>query len=158
MKHRKSRTTEIHYYSDRLKQKLSQLRFAPATVVEAPSGYGKTTAIRDVLKHGIPQGTPVHWFAAVEESPQAGFRRLCCTINKIDNRAGERLLKIGLPNSANVGEACDALRSIQCNQETYLVIDNFQIIQSFLSVTFFSALVEHGGKGLHIIIITILPL
>ena len=117
MKHRKSRTTDIHYYSDRLKQKLSQLRFAPATVVEAPSGYGKTTAIRDVLKHGIPQGTPVHWFAAVEESPQAGFRRLCCTINKIDNRAGERLLKIGLPNSANVGEACVALRSIQCNQE-----------------------------------------
>lgn len=154
MIHRKSSGAKIHYYSDRLKQKLSQLPFVPATVVEAPSGYGKTTAIRDVLQHGIPQGTPVHWFAAVDESPRAGFRRLCCTINKIDKRAGERLLKIGLPNSANAGEACDALRSIQCSQETYLVIDNFQIIQSFLPVSFFSALVEHGGKGLHIIIIT----
>lgn len=153
MKHRKSRTSEIHYYSGRLKRKLEQLRFAPAAVVEAPSGYGKTTAIRDFLQNGIPQGTPVCWFTAVDESILVGFRRLCCAINKIDSHAGERLLRIGLPNSANAGEACDALRSMECNQETYLVIDNFQIIQSFLPVSFFSALVEHGGKGLHIIII-----
>lgn len=154
MKHRNSSLTEIHYYSGRLKGKLNQLRFVPAAVVEAPSGYGKTTAIRYWLENDIPPNTPVYWFTAVDESPLAGFRRLCCAINKIDSNAGERLLRIGLPNSANVGEACDALRSIECTQETYLVIDNFQIIQSFLPASFFSALVEHGGKGLHIIIIT----
>lgn len=154
MKHGKSSTTELHYYSGRLKRKLNQLRFAPAAVVEAPSGYGKTTAIRDFLQNVLPPGTPVCWFAAVDESPLAGFRRLCCAINKIDSQAGERLLRVGLPNSANVGEACDALRSIECNRETYLVIDNFQFIQSVLPASFFSALVEHGGKGLHIIIIT----
>ena len=93
----------------------------PAAVVEAPSGYGKTTAIRDFLQNVVPQGTPVYWFTAVDESPLAGFRRLCGAINKVDNHAGERLLRIGLPNSANVGEACDALRSVECSQETYLV-------------------------------------
>lgn len=154
MKHRKSSTTEIHYYSCRLKRKLNQLRFAPAAVVEAPSGYGKTTAIRDFLQNDIPPGTPVYWFAAVDESPLAGFRRLCCAINKIDRHTGERLLRVGLPNSANVGEACDTLQSIECDQETYLVIDNFQFIQSVLPASFFSALVEHGGKDLHIIIMT----
>lgn len=154
MKHRNINTTEIHYYSDRLKRRLDGLRFASVAVVEAPSGYGKTTAIRDFLQDTIPRGTPVYWFTAVNESPLAGFRRLCCEINKIDKHVGERLLRIGLPNAANVGEACDAMRSLECSQETYLVIDNFQFIQSALSVSFFAAIVEHGGKGLHIIIMT----
>ena len=35
---------EVHYFSDSLRKKLGRMLTAPATVVEAPSGYGKTTA------------------------------------------------------------------------------------------------------------------
>lgn len=104
---------ELHYYSDRLKRKLEAMRIAPATVVEAPSGYGKTTAIRDFLQSSLPQGTPVYWFTAMDEKPSAGFRRLCREIEKIDSYAGERLVKIRLPNAGTIGEAADALRSVQ---------------------------------------------
>lgn len=76
MEQTKSGRAEPHYYSYRLKHKLDKLRFAPATVVEAPSGYGKTTAIRDFLQNSLPQGTPVYWFTAMDEKPSAGFRRL----------------------------------------------------------------------------------
>ncbi|MDX9871064.1 MAG: LuxR C-terminal-related transcriptional regulator [Clostridia bacterium] len=146
--------TDLHYYSDRLRRKLAELRFSPAAIVEAPSGYGKTTAIRDFLDDQLPQSAPVYWFTATDENPSAGFRRLCRKIDKIDSQAGERLLKIELPNAATIGEACDALRSIQCKYETYLVIDNFQFLQPFLPLSFFLALIEHGGEGLHIIIVT----
>jgi len=146
--------TEPHYYSERLRHKLGTLRSVPAAVVEAPSGYGKTTAIRDCLEAELPQSVPVYWFTAADEAPAAGFRRLCREIEKIDGRAGERLLKTGLPNAATAGEACDALRSIECGQEAYLVIDNFQFLNAGLTPSFFTALVEHGGEGLHIIIIT----
>lgn len=145
---------EPHYYSDHLKNKLDQIRFSPFTVVEAPSGYGKTTAIRDFLKDRLPQGTPVSWFTAADEAPAAGFRRLCREIDKIDSQAGERLLKIEFPNAATIGEVCDALRTIRCRRETYLVIDNFQFLQSTLSPAFFTALSEHGGEGLRILVIT----
>lgn len=145
---------ELHYYSDQLKRKLEQMRFAPATVVEAPSGYGKTTAIRDFMQNSLPQGTPVYWFTTMDEKPSAGFRRLCREIEKIDNYAGERLVKIGLPNAGTIGEATEALRSIQCKHETYLVIDNFQFLQDALPPAFFLALLEHGGQGLHVIIVT----
>ncbi len=145
---------ELHYYSDQLKRKLEKLRFAPATVVEASSGYGKTTAIRDFLQNELSQSTPVYWFTAMDEKPSAGFRRLCREIEKIDSHAGERLLKIELPNAANIGEAAEALRSIQCKHETYLVIDNFQFMQDVLPPAFFLALLEHGGQGLHVIIVT----
>lgn len=154
MKQKRSIRTELHYYSDQLKRKLDELRFVPATVVEAPSGYGKTTAMRDFIEAGLPQSTPVYWFTAADEAPAAGFWRLCREIEKIDGRAGERLSKIGLPNAATVGEACDALRSIECRHEAYLVIDNFQFLNTALPPSFFTALIEHGGEGLHIIIIT----
>lgn len=151
---RRSAGSEPHYYSDRLRQKLERIRFAPATIVEAPSGYGKTTAIRDFLETALPANTPVYWFSAVDELPVAGFRRLCREIDKIDSRAGECLLKIELPNAATIGEACDALRAIRCNGETYLVIDNFQCLSADLHPAFLPALLEHGGEGLHIIIMT----
>lgn len=151
---RKSMGNEPHYYSERLKAKLNQLRFSPLTVVEAPSGYGKTTAVRDYLDAELPQGTPVYWFTAADETPAAGFRRLCREFDKIDCQAGERLLKIELPNAATIGEVCDALRCIQCRHETYLVIDNFQFLQTVLPPAFFTALIEHGGEGLHVIVVT----
>jgi LuxR family maltose regulon positive regulatory protein len=145
---------ELHYYSDQLKRKLEQMRLTPVTIVEAPSGYGKTTAIRDFLQNSLPQGTPVYWFTAMDEKPSAGFRRLCREIEKIDNHAGERLLKIGLPNLGTIGEATEALGSIQCKHETYLVIDNFQFLQATLPSAFLLALLEHSGQGLHVIIVT----
>jgi LuxR family maltose regulon positive regulatory protein len=154
MERRKTVMKDIHYYSDHLKNKLKYLRTSPTAVVEAPSGYGKTTAVRDYLEASVPQSTPVYWFTAADEAPAAGFLRLCREIEKIDGRAGGRLLKIGLPNAATAGEACDALRSIECGHEAWLVIDNFQFLNAGLTPSFLTALVEHGGKGLHILIIT----
>ncbi|HCF70854.1 MAG TPA: helix-turn-helix transcriptional regulator [Syntrophomonas sp.] len=154
MEQRKSVRADPHYYSGRLKRKLDGLRFAPATIVEAPSGYGKTTAIRDFLQDGLPRGVPVYWFTATDEKPAAGFRRLCREIEKIDSNAGKRLLKIELPNAATIGEATEALRSIRCNHDTYFVIDNFQFLQDALPPAFFIALLEHGGQGLHLIVVT----
>ncbi|MEA4946985.1 MAG: LuxR C-terminal-related transcriptional regulator [Oscillospiraceae bacterium] len=145
---------EPHYFSDRLRQKLNKLRSFPATIVEAPSGYGKTTAVRDFLESVLPPGTPVFWFTAADEAPASGFRRLYREIDKIDGSVGQRLMKIGYPNSATVGEASDALRSIGCRCETYLVIDNFQYIQQDVPRSLFSALIEHSGANLHIIMIT----
>lgn len=146
--------TEPHYYSEKLKQKLETIRMSAATVVDAPSGYGKTTAIRDFLESSIPKGTPVYWFTAADEDPNAAFKRLCREIERIDCCAGGRLLKIELPGSATVGEACDALRCLRCENETYLVIDNFQFMIDILPFSFISSLFVHGGKELHIIVIT----
>lgn len=146
--------TELHYYSTRLKLKLDRLRQVPSAVVEAPAGYGKTTAIRDFVKKRIQEGTPVYWFTATEETAYAGYRRLCREIEKIDQAAGESLLRIELPNTITVGESAEILRSIRCTHETYLVIDNFQMMNASLIYSFVNALLEHGGEGLHVILLT----
>ena len=94
MKGKKCDRTELRYYSKRLKRKLDELRFVPTTIVEAPSGYGKTTAIKDYLETEISQNTPIYWFTAMDENPTAGFQRLCREIDKRDGYLMERLLKL----------------------------------------------------------------
>lgn len=150
----KNSRVELHYFSDSLKQKLRNMLYAPATVVEAPSGYGKTTAVRDFFEAELPTGVPLYWFTATDEAPASSFRRFCREIDKVDSRAGERLLKIEFPNAATTGEVCDAIRSIQYRHEAYLVIDNFQFLHTFLTSSFFVALLEHESEELHIIIVT----
>ncbi|MPM03541.1 HTH-type transcriptional regulator MalT [bioreactor metagenome] len=154
MKPRKSAGTEPHYYSDRLIRKLEALRTTPATVVEAPSGYGKSTAVRDFLEERIPRTASVCWFTIVDETPSASYRRFCQELNKIDSRTEQKLSKIGLPNATNVGEMADAIRALDCGKETYFVMDNFQILPDGVPESFLRAMIEHGGKQLHIIIIT----
>lgn len=154
MKQKMNNGGEPHYYSQKLINKLGKLRDAAITVVEAPSGYGKTTAIRDYLETKLPQSTPVYWFTGADEAPASAYRRLCRNIESIDREAGERLLKIEFPNAATIGEVMDALRAIKCMHESYLVIDNFQLLHHILPEGFHQALFEHQAKNLHIILIT----
>lgn len=148
-----AQTVESHYFSARLQKKLGGLKSACTSVVEAPSGYGKTTAVRSFAA-SLPQSTPVYWFTAIDELPEACFGRFAAEVAKIDKNMGERLLKAGLSNAAATGEACDALRSIQCPNETFLIADNFQILLDMMPAPLFTALTEHGGEGLHVILLT----
>jgi len=130
------------------------LRTSRTAIVEAPSGYGKTTAVCHYLENSLPQSAAVYWFTATDEAPEAGYRRLCREIEKIDSQAGERLLRISFPNAVTIGEICDALRSIRCDQDSWLVIENFQSLNASLPHSFIIALLEHGGSRLHVVIIT----
>ncbi|MBE0524296.1 MAG: helix-turn-helix transcriptional regulator [Methanosarcinales archaeon] len=154
MGYKSKKNSNPHYYSDCLKNKLKRISTVPATVIEAPSGYGKTTAVQDYLKSRVSHDAKVYWFTAENEAPTAGFRRLCGEINKIDSNAVERLLRIDFPNAITIGEVCDALRSIDCTRKTYLVIDNFQLLSIHLHPALILALLEHGGESLHIVLIT----
>lgn len=145
---------EPHYYSDRLLKKLGRLRQKTAAAVEAPSGYGKTTAVREYLESSLPQDTPVFWFTAADEEPLSAYRRLCREIEEIDAGAGSRLMEIGLPSAATIGEICGILLEIRCQSETWLIIDNFQLLLDLLPFSFISSLLTHGEERLHVVLIT----
>ena len=145
---------DFHCYSDRLKRKLNKLITAPVAVLEAPVGYGKTTAVQDCLDPDVVQATRVHWFSAVEENPEALYHRFCLKIGEIDRYVGERLLEIGLPGASTIGSARDALKAMSCNNEEWLVIENFQLLYAALPPLFLVGLLELECDALHIVIIT----
>jgi len=143
-----------HYYSDGLQRKMKMLTASKAAIVEAPSGYGKTTAMRDYLEANAASDN-ICWFTAVdEEAPAMLYRRLCREIGKIDISVGERLLEIDFPNAFTIGEVCDALRSIKSNNRTWFVIDDFQFLFAILPPSFLYALLDNSREELCIVIIT----
>jgi len=145
----------VHYYSEHMQKKMKMIAAAKAAIIEAPSGYGKTTAMRDFIKDLVSKDDDVKWFTAVdEEAPSVLYRRFCREIGKIDEAAGERLLKIDFPNAFTIGEVCDALRTIRCKGKTWLIIDDFQFLFAILPSSFLSALLDNGRDDLRIIIVT----
>ena len=150
----KHNIANIRYYSARLRQKLGMCSDYAVSIVESPSGYGKTTAVQDFLASAVSHPTDVVWFTAVDEDAAAGYRRFCRAFDSIDRKTGERLAQLGFPNAFTLGEACDALRSLECTREMWLVIDNFQLIYHHLPPALLQALVDHSGRALHVIIIT----
>jgi len=154
MYHEKRRASDINYYSDHLQSKLNLIEANKCTVIEAPSGYGKTTAVRNYFESAGIDSNDVYWFVAMDEAPAVLYRRFCREIGHIDDRTGERLSKIDFPNAFTIEETCDAIMSIECRRRTWLVIDNFHFFSLILPLEFLTALTEHGGDELHILIIT----
>lgn len=150
----KKTVSDAHYYSPRLRKKLEGILTAPVTVVEAPSGYGKSTAVRDYLMDSLPEGTPVYWWNVVEDDLAYSWARLCREFARIDSLAGKELLAAGLPKLMSAWEIGRILRNISCDSETVLVLDDFQYLQKELPRIFMSELLSCAVDMLHIVIIT----
>lgn len=83
MEQRKSNSAEQYYYWDKLKHNLEKMRLVRTAVVEAPSGYGKTTAIRNYFVSRLPQGTPVYRFTGADEAPASATNDCVGTMRKL---------------------------------------------------------------------------
>ena len=143
-----------YYFSEKLRRKFELLSMSKAAFVDAPSGYGKTTAMRDYLKDADAHGEAVFWYTALDEAPAAQYQRFCREIEKIDARAGSKLLKIDIPNAFTIGEACETLRSIECKRRTWLVIDDFHNMSNSIPVQALKTLLGHSCDDLRIVLIT----
>ncbi|WP_170138088.1 LuxR C-terminal-related transcriptional regulator [Anaerobacterium chartisolvens] len=126
----------------------------PVTVIEAPSGYGKTTAVQDYLKNTLPKGVPVHWWNAEEDAPTAYWTALCKEFMSIDPMVGKELLSLGFPKPMSAWEIGKLIGSLSCDAQTVLVLDDFHFLQKVLSRNVMSALLSYAGKKLHLVIIT----
>ncbi len=155
MPRRKRIDLNVKYFSERLKNKLEEMREAATVYVEAPSGYGKTTAVREFLHSYADAGAKTVWFTAIEEeSHAAAWARFCKKLSQIDRRAGEGLLALGAPDADNIGVAAELIEGIECGRRTYLVIDNLQMLSDVLPRGILSALARHGGKELRLILVS----
>lgn len=144
----------IHYFSKKLQSKMDDIKNVRTTFIEAPSGYGKTTLVHEFIKR-FPSGSINYlWFTAEEEHIEKGWSRFCNEINKIDKKSGCQLLNLGFPDDDTVGEIAQIFRSIVCDTEFFLVIDNFHYLQNKIPEGVWLSLIEHGGDKLHLIILT----
>ena len=105
------------YFSARLRAKLEEMPTARTTIINAPAGYGKTTAAREFLDKRLPKGAALHWLACAEEPASTARDRFCRTIQKIDVEAGSELLSMGLPYAEMRGVIATIIMELECAKE-----------------------------------------
>jgi LuxR family maltose regulon positive regulatory protein len=151
---RRNKPKRVYYFSDKLKKQLDQIPNYPLTIVEAPSGFGKTTAVREYLKINLPPGAREYWYTCLGEPAPAAWRNICELISNADPRIAEYLKKLEIPTMDTVMYLMSALRDFHCPEETYLVIDNYQLLSSDIPRELLSVFSMHGSPNLHMIFIT----
>lgn len=138
------------FFSKRLTEKTDAMRSVSLTIVEAPAGYGKTTAVRHALE---PSGAEtVSWYTAVETVPGGSFGWFIQQIEPSDPKSARRLQALGLLNRSNAGEAAAIVDRMTIETPLYLVIDNFQYILQDWQPQLLRAL-SARSDGLHVILI-----
>ena len=150
MKHYKPRTL---YFPKRLSERIEMVCDYPLTVVEAPSGFGKTTAIQHYFEDSRFSNLPVYWLTFLGESLSSAWNHFCKMICKIDPCAGEALLNLNTPNADDLREIEAIFSNLNCPEETYFILDNFGEFSYPALDGLLQCMASHGGKRLHIIVV-----
>ncbi|MFT3983465.1 MAG: LuxR C-terminal-related transcriptional regulator [Lachnospiraceae bacterium] len=150
----KKNINELYYFSKQLRMRVNGIDKYPLTVVEAPSGYGKTTVVREHLKEYA--GTPIRtcWYTCMGEAPAKTWNGICELFLEVDSAVSAELKKLGPPTPDSLADLVLVLRKIRCQSETFFVIDNYQLFTSELKRQMMNAFSVHGNDRLHMIFIT----
>lgn len=141
------------YFPTKLLNKLKLIAFKALTIVEAPSGYGKTSAVHEAMAAVSP--TLVHWATMIDESFALSYRRLCSTIESIDYLSGQALINLGYPNRSNEKAIAALIRDMKSDHESWLVLDDLQFLQRDLAPSILRAFTEIRSENLKVVLISL---
>jgi len=144
-----------HYIPERLKKQLAKIPQHSLTLVEAPSGFGKTTAVSDYIKENLTNEAHAYWYTCLGEPTGSMWNGICNLLKYIDSDAASQLNELDILSTGVVSEIVRHLQKLSCDCETYLVIDNYQILDSIAPKELLSAfsLMEESPE-LHVVVIT----
>jgi len=139
---------------ERVNRELTSIFKYPLTIVEAPMGYGKTTAVREFL---ALKGVPVIWTSFLSEDDTASWfwERLAAEIGKFDEAAERRLKSLGVPaDTPQTAMAISIINEMVYKPNTTLVIDDFHLARSMRVTALFRRFVTEMPDDFHIVILT----
>lgn len=142
------------YFPARVMDKLQYIKSYPMTIVEAPSGFGKTTAVRAFFNEFMGESIPVFWHTFLGETVSASWKSLCEIVQRFDSESAERLLELGELNENTMPLITNIIENMECPEDTYIVLDNFQDMRISFIRQLIDALAKHGGEKLHVVIVT----
>ena len=111
------------FFSEALIEKLEEVKSCALSALEAPAGYGKTTAIRQVFRES---DASVYWFTAVDGMADNSFRWFIRHLGAVDETSARKLEDLGFLNRSNAVEAARILSDLRPTEPLTLIFDNFQ--------------------------------
>ena len=152
-----ARKKDIQYYfPPRLQEQLAKIPDHSLTLVEAPSGFGKTTAVLEYLvsKAKGDKGIVLKWYTCFGESPEKTWDGICKLLTHLDRTTGDALAILRVPERETLPDIAALLQKYRSQKTCYLVIDNYQLFTSSVQKDLLTALAACQNKKLRIIIIT----
>jgi LuxR family maltose regulon positive regulatory protein len=144
--------TRSLYFSERITQTMDGIFDHPLTIVEAPMGYGKTTAAKERLNKA---GVAVLWQSIYDGAAGNFWSGFCKLFAELDMACSLSLAQLGLPDdSITRQEALDLIEGVTFPGKTVLVIDDYYLIHNADIDDFIVLLVKNEIADLHIVIIT----
>ncbi|WP_243157996.1 MalT transcriptional regulator family protein [Aminipila terrae] len=148
----KKYNTKSLYFSERITKALEGILEYPLTIVEAPMGYGKTTAVREFLKNSEVNTL---WLRIDDSDQTAYWKGLCHLIGQLNQDCAESLFQLGIPtDSVSKQEALRLMKEIDLSQRMVLVMDDYHLVHHSEIDTFIKFLVTEEIEYLHIVLIT----
>ena len=140
------------YFSDEIQRKLSGIYKSSLSMIEAPAGYGKSTAVRWAMKD-LP-ADQVRGFTAVSFQQDTSLDWFIRQIGSLDAAAGDALRALGFINRSNMSNAADILSRLSVPEPCYLILDNFQLVGDNWPLPLLQALADRVQDGLHVVLIS----
>ena len=152
--HKESDKQQKYYFSDRLKNQLAQISQHPLTVVAAPSGFGKTTAVREYLEENLPYDACRYWYTCLGESASMFWTGICGLFSNVNQKAAQDLKNLDMPSIDTLFYMVTYIRNISCRTDTYIIIDNYHLVDCDIQSELLHAFSMHMDPLLHIVFIT----
>lgn len=144
----------IIYVPEHIQKNMKQIFYYPLTVIKAPSGFGKTTAVMEVLKQNSLYQKRCFWYTCLGEAPERVWSCICSLFSHADQKAASYLMKLAIPTMDTLGEISLIMDQMECERNTILVIDNYQLAEFSIQEHLLKAFSLHTCSNLHIVIIT----
>lgn len=142
----------IIYIPAELQKRLKTIHNYPLIVLQAASGFGKTTVIGEYFRQlDVHQ---VYWYTCMGEPLRKAWNGICKTFSHIDQRVSKRLETLEYPTQENLADIVEIMSECDIDGDAWFILDNFQYIQGELPESILRALSCHGCQRLHLIVIT----
>ena len=141
------------HFSKRLKNKMQLISKFPATVVFAPMGYGKTTAVRYFLSSN--PNNIICWTQLLTNRISDFWTDFSLSFASLDQNLPEKLIQLGFPEDIREFRCfLQMLSSIDIadDHQIMIVIDDYHIINEKSVDSFLLALIRNMPANFHLII------
>jgi len=143
------KTTNL-FFTTQISKALISIVSYPLTIVEAPMGYGKTTAIREHLKNA---DVNFLWQKVYDSTISGFWNGFCSLINELDSNCSHSLAQLGFPNdSVSLHQALKLIKDLELPKKTVLFIDDYHLVNETNVGKFIEFIVVNEIDDLHIVL------
>lgn len=143
------------YFSKRLREKMNLIPFCAITTVVAPTGYGKSTAMRTFFKEKREAGEKIFWLSLHGGESTLFWRRVSALMKEYPS-IQKILDSIGTPETAYEKQLfLEAfLQLADSEDEIYFVVDNFHLLDFTRANNILTVLKDFIPDNFHLIVIS----